>query len=351
MNGISTVIRNLYENTLYQKDRVTFLFPDQSNSEMVEALRALGYEVVINSDRSANTFRYISFLKRMIRKNGYDIVHVHGSSATNTVELWAAYLAKAPVRIMHSHNTSCKHMFIHRMLKPFVNLFSTHRMACSEEAGHFLFGKKECTVIYNAFDVSRYIFNDGIRRVQRKKLGISDDTVLFGHVGCLNNQKNQIFLIRAFRLAVEKNPLSHLVLIGEGENRPLLEKEIAENQLSANVTLMGNCSNVHEILNAMDCFVFPSLYEGLGIAPIEAQANGLSVLSASDRIPQMIRINENFQFLPLSKGEAAWADAMLRMEKARCVDGAENVRQAGFDITEEATRLHGRYVAMCNRNK
>lgn len=343
-NGISTVIESLYANEVFSGEKITFLFPEGSNAEMVSELQRWGYSVVLNGNRRLKELhRYMVYLVRLIKQNDFDIVHVHGSSATNVIELFGAFLARTHIRVMHSHNTSCTHMTLHRLIKPFVNLLCTDRMACSIEAGRFVFGKKKCTVIQNAFSVESYRFQPEKRHAYREKLGIGEGEIVIGHVGVLNDQKNQIFLVRAFCHFHETQPNSRLLLIGEGTNRHIIEAEIEELGLKNAVSLLGSCNCVNELLNVLDCFVFPSLYEGLGIAPIEAQANGLPVISACDNVPKVIKINENFKFLSLTDGEVAWAEAMENIPKERDCCGVENVRSAGFDLTMEVARLYRCY--------
>lgn len=342
-NGISTVIKNLYANEVFAGEKITFLFPEDSDAEMVAELQGWGYDVVLNDSRFKNLIQYVVYLAHLIKQNDFDIVHVHGSSATNVIELFAAFLAGASVRIMHSHNTSCTHMTLHRLMKPFVNLFCTDRMACSLEAGRFVFGKKKCTVIQNAFSVDSYRFQPEKRYENREKLGIDEDEIVMGHVGVLNDQKNQIFLVRAFGHYHKAQSNSRLLLMGDGANRSMIEAEIEKLGLTDAVSLLGSCSNVNELLNALDCFVFPSLYEGLGIAPVEAQANGLSVISSCDNVPEVIKINKNFKFLSLTEGEEVWAEEMAKISKERDFCGTENVRSAGFDLATEVARFYRYY--------
>ena len=342
-NGISMVIQNLYANEIFSNEDITFVFPADNNTEMTNTLLDLGYRVITNENRSKKPFRYIRFLIKFMKEENFDIVHVHGSSATNAIELWAAFRAKIPIRIMHCHSNKNKYAVLHKMLKPIVNWLCTERFACSDEAGRFLYGKQTFKVINNAFDVSKYKFDPQKRCELRKLLGFNESTVVFGHVGCINVAKNQQFLVRAFRLYHEKHPDSALILIGDGNNRPNIEKEISDAGLNNCVKLLGARRDVFELVNAMDCFVFPSMHEGLGIAPIEAQANGLSVISACDNVPAKIKINQNFSFMSLSQGETAWATRMHEISKERDTRGITNVCEAGFDISNERRNLYDTY--------
>ena len=348
-NGISTVIQNLYANEVFSKENLTFLFPIGSDSNRINVLEHFGYTVILNGDRSKNTGRYIRFLITLIKKEQFNIVHVHGSSATNFIEILATYCAKTPIRIMHCHSSKNKYAFIHKAFKPFLNLLCTHRFACSHEAGKFLFGKAKCEIINNAFDVSKYQFDNNLRIKYRKELNINNNATVIGHVGVMGDSKNQTFLVKAFSVYHKNNNNSILLLVGDGNNRSLIEKEILDMGLQDSVKLIGSCNYVSEILNAMDCFVFPSLHEGLGIAPIEAQANGLPVISACDNIPSLIKINDNFCFMSLSEGENAWAEKMETISKVRDARVIENVCNAGYDLSKEIKKLHTKYTELLSK--
>ena len=141
-NGISTVINNLYANNIFKEEDITFIFPIGSNCEGIEKLKSFGYEVIL-LERNSNPIRYYFRLKRILKEGRFDIVHVNGNSATNTVELLASKKAKIPVRIMHNHSRGCSHPMINAIFKPILNLYCNARFACSKEAGQFLFGQRK----------------------------------------------------------------------------------------------------------------------------------------------------------------------------------------------------------------
>ena len=342
-NGMTTVIKNLYMNEVFTREKVTFLVPASSNNELKKELMDFGFEVITDNLRNKNSIKYIKYLKGLIKKNCYDLIHIHGNSHTVILELLAAKMAGCPVRIVHAHNTACKHIILHRLLTPLFNKLYTHGFACSKNAGKFMFGEKDCKVINNAFNVSRYQFNTLFREKYRKEFNIKEDTVVIGHVGGFNSQKNQLFLIKVFELYYKINHNAVLLLIGDGNTRKNIEDEIAKLSLCDVVILAGNRSDVSAIINVMDYFVFPSLYEGLGIACIEAQANGLPILCASENIPSIIKINKNFKFMSLSDGEKKWAEELTKISKEREKEGFSNVLNAGYDLEREVQKLYEIY--------
>lgn len=348
-NGISMVIQSLYVNDVFSKENITFVFPNGCDSVMVEQLIGCGYEVIINEERIKHPIRYVRFLIQIMKNKKIDILHVHGSSATNAVELFAGFFAKIPIRIMHSHSNKNKYVMIHKVLKPFLNHFCNARFACSQSAGKFVFGKKSFLVINNAFEVGKYKFNEEQRKAQRELLNIHENTLVIGHVGEMTESKNQTFLLDVFKICHDKSPNSKLLLIGDGKTKEMVERHAHELEVQEDVIFLGSRDDVFKLLNAMDCFVFPSLHEGLGIAPIEAQANGLAVVSACDNIPQDIRINNNFLFISLSAGASDWATSILKIDKTRDLNGNNSVSLAGFDIEKEKRRLYDLYIDLLKK--
>lgn len=347
-NGISTVIDNLYANNIFKEEHITFIFPIGSNAERIEKLKSFGYEVIL-LERNSNPIRYYFRLKRILKEGRFDIVHVNGNSATNTVELLASKRAKIPVRIMHNHNTRCSHPIINAIFKPILNVYCNVRFACSKEAGQFLFGKRNCTVINNGFNVASYKYDTDKRNQLRKQFNIYDQTVI-AHVGVFNYQKNHEFLLNVFFEYKKKNANAILFLVGDGYMKAEIQSQAEKLGLIDSVIFAGNRKDVHELLNAFDYFIFPSRFEGLGIAPIEAQANGLPVL-ASNRVPELVKINNNFLFLPLEDGEKAWSECLLSLPSTREENGVQNVALAGFDIESVVAKLHETYKELMEINK
>lgn len=347
-NGISTVIDNLYANDVFNKESITFIFPTGSSFERIEILKSFGYKVLL-LERNSNPIRYYFQLKKILNEGRFDIVHVNGNSATNTVELLAAKKAKIPVRIMHNHNTRCSHPIINSIFKPFLNSCCNVRFACSEEAGKFLFGKRSCTVINNGFNVVKYKYDADTRNQLRKQFNISNQIVI-GHVGVFNYQKNHEFLLNVFFEYKKMKSNAVLVLMGDGGMKAEIQAQAERLGLIDSVVFTGNRADIHDLLNMLDVFVFPSRFEGLGIAPIEAQANGLPVV-ASNRVPEMAKVNNNFLFLPLESGEKAWSEEIYKLELRREEDGCKNVALAGFDIQTVVMNLYKTYEELMEINR
>lgn len=345
MNGIAAVIKNLYANETFSQDNITFLFRKADHGQSPAVFEDWGHTVIEYEGRIKKPFRYISFLKKLMVEKNIEIVHIHGNSATCAAELIAAKAAGVPVRIVHGHTIRCEHMCLHKLLQPLMNRLVTHRFACSKEAGTFLFGNKECTVILNAFTLEKFRENPELREKYRKQYGVADKTVI-GHVGIFNNMKNQPFLLEIFDCYKKHNANAVLVFIGAGELYEDVQKKTEQMGLCDSVLFLGAKDNVNELLNMFDYFVFPSFFEGFGIAPVEAQVNGLPTLASKGRLPANVRVNHNFKFVALEDGAEKWCRELMELPPERCAEAMQNAQDAGFDLNQEVWRLRQRFCDM-----
>ena len=233
-------------------------------------LEALGVRVYAFPRRNRRPLGYMLGLIKLIRREKYRVVHVHGNSATLAVETASAWLGGAKARIAHSHNTYCMHPHFDKLLRPLFHLTTNARMACGTEAGRWMFGRRPFEIIPIAADPTRYRFDEERRRAAREAMDIADGEILLGVVALLSPFKNHGFLLKAFALARRKNPRLRLAIIGEGPLRQELETAIARMDLTDAAFLTGNVDDVPDRLQAMDMMVLPSLYEGFPNVLIEA---------------------------------------------------------------------------------
>ena len=264
-------------------------------------------------------------------------------NALSIFPLMAAKKAGIKVRIAHSHSTAnrkeWKKTLVKNMLRPFSKVYATHLFACSQLAGEWLFGRKtqskgKVTIINNAIDFERFVYNESERNKIRQEYKITDKFVI-GHVGRFMQQKNHKFLIDVFKELKNHRDDCVLFLIGEGELSESLHDYVSKLDLTDSVIFAGARSDVEKFYNAFDCFVLPSLYEGLGLVLVEAQASGLKCL-ASNSIPNESNISGKVKFLKLNN--QIWVDEILKL-----VNQQDLVRKSmtckEFNIKEEAKRL------------
>lgn len=292
--GISSVIMNYVRKT-YQDVDYGVVLCSAVEEKLVDELRSYGVKIFLPPySRRRKPFAYSIWLKKMLKEYKYDIIHVHGSSSTMYSEIHAAKQAHVPIRVAHSHSSSCKYVTIHKVLKPFLNRELTHAIACSDSAGKWLF-TKAYSILPNGIDVDKFAFSQTIRDEYRKKMGLEDKFVI-GHIGYMDTEKNHMFLLRVFKKLVEVRPDARLLLIGDGRLRSEIEQYIEENQLSDVVQVLGNRTDVANLYQCMDIFVLPSLFEGLPVTLVEAQSAGLRCL-VSSAVTTQANITGDVQYL------------------------------------------------------
>ena len=248
---------------------------------------------------------------RLCKKEQYRAVHINAYKGTTLKLLVAAYLAGVPVRIAHSHNSDLRpgilrsvKLLIHKAAAGFFGLFATRRLACSAPAARFMFGKRAYEFIPNGIDIRAFEFNKDLRLKTRRELGAGSKTLLVGCIGRLCTQKNQAFLLRVLA-GMEDD--KKLIIIGDGEDRKFLRREAIRLKVRDRVLFTGNRNDIHALLCAMDVFALPSLFEGLPVTAVEAQAAGVPCV-LSDRITRECRLSELCSFLPLE--EETWLRAI-----------------------------------------
>ena len=241
-------------------------------------------------------------------------------------------MAKVQKIIVHSHSSSSKSRIIHKICRSIMNLFIDIRLACSKEAGEWLFGKKKFTIIYNGIEMDKYLYSVETREKIRRKHYISSEQKVIGHVGRMENEKNQIFLIELVKEIVKIDSSIQLWLVGDGSEKEKLVKKVEEDNLTKNILFMGKRQDVNELLQAMDFFVFPSLYEGLGISCIEAQVAGLPCF-ISNKVPSIAVIGKNITVLPLIINE--WTKKILETKK---------IENRKVEITKEMMKFNIKYA-------
>lgn len=347
--GVEQVVMNYYRHI--DRKRVQFDFLVDADSTLVPAdeVELLGGRV-FTVPPYQHLAAYERELERLFRQERWPIVHSH-VNALSVFPLRAAKRAGVPVRIAHSHSTAGKgetaKNAVKSVLKRFSNVYPTHRMACSRYAGEWLFGKgADFEVVYNAIDLSRFLFDAEARAQARADLGIVGGQLAVGHVGRFMPQKNHRFLIEAFAGLARLRPDAVLLLAGSGEAEALVEGWAAERGVSDRVRFLGQRGDVGRLYQAFDAFCLPSLYEGLGLVGVEAQAAGLPCF-LSDRITREVDVTGTVRFLPIDD-PSTWAGALAEVEPGSRID-ARREDFEDYDIDRAAERLAARYLELSRR--
>lgn len=343
--GLTTVVMNYFRFMDKSGMRIDVASTNKADAKLIKEVKAAGGRYY-NLGARKNILKYVKNLRTVIRKNHYDIVHVHGNSATATLELLTSKLCKVPKRIIHIHNSTSSHMFIHKMLMPVFQRSCTHRIACSEKAAAWIFKPGTYKILNNAIDTKRYGFSEIIRNEYREKYNLKEQFVLC-HVGKMNTQKNHSFLIKIFSEVVKKLPDARLVLVGDGDLRDEIKNLVKDYNIEENVIFAGMCSNVQDYLSMSDAFVFPSLWEGLPLSLVEAQASGLKCF-ASDKVTAEANVTKKVSYLSLDYSPAKWAEKIMAAygydRRNECDSNIKSITSEGFNIYYNAEKLRSLYL-------
>lgn len=337
--GISTVIMNYCRNIDLTRCQIDLIVGNRIVPEYRKECDALGVRIIEVPFKLENAKGYYLALFKNLSAKKYDIVHVHGNSAMITPELAIAWLKGIKVRIAHSHNTTCEHVKVEKILRPVFNMLYTHGFACSTAAGHWLFGDNDFYVIPNGFETEKFKFSQNKRDEIRSQLNLSKKFVI-GHIGQFNAQKNHQFLLRVFTKIAEQRDDAVLLLIGNGPDKEKIMGLIDEHTYKDRIIVYGESDHPEDLYCAMDRFVFPSKFEGLGIVLLEAQISGLACV-ASDVVPSEAIISDNVTSLSLNDSLSVWANNILQdnqIEREHYY--ARNLQNISkYDITVNARQL------------
>lgn len=349
--GLTTVMMNYYRAMNRDGLQIDFASVNEVGDELKSELHRNHSEYYRLPDRKRKLPLYVRALYALSKE--YDIVHIHSNSATATIELLVAKLAGVSIRIVHNHSSSCTHKLVSSMLKAIFNRLYTTSIACSKQAGEWLFGKDNFIILNNAIDVKRYSYDAEKRRTIRRKYGISDEDIVIGHVGKMAEWKNHEYLIEIFSCLHDRIPNIKLLLVGDGVLREQLEETVKRKLLENYVIFAGMQDDASFFYSAFDVFVFPSLWEGLPLSLVEAQVAGLRCC-VSDKVTKEVDVAGKLVFLSCDETVDKWCDQIVTiMEYDRQAESEHNIRlikENGYDIETEANRLRGLYIRKDRRN-
>ncbi|MCA1320224.1 glycosyltransferase family 1 protein [Bacillus tianshenii] len=345
--GAETLIMNLYRNI--DRNKIQFDFLVSNNGVFDDEIISLGgniYKTPYITD--VGPLRYNKNILNFLKAHSeYKIIHCHMDKVSGSV-LKIAKKANIPVRIAHSHSSSKGGSILAKIVKNYYGRFipyvATERFACSNSAAKFLYKDLSSITINNGIKVEDYTYSEFKRNDMRRQLNISDKFVI-GHVGRFTEAKNHLFLLDIFKCINENNPNSTLLLVGDGYLKNKIQDKVIELGLSQSVKFLGIKDNVNEILQACDVFLFPSLFEGLGIALIEAQASGLKSITSKDAVPQETSVTNLVEYVSLKESAEFWAKKVLKYENGyERRNTYTDIVKAGFDIKDTADYLQKFYL-------
>lgn len=344
--GLETMIMNYYRHIDRSKVQFDFLVHRIQKADYDDEILALGGKIYRLQPLNPLSPAYLRSLDRFFAEHReYDIVHSHLDCMAG-VPLKYAKKHGVPVRIAHSHNSSqprdAKYL-LKLLYKRNIVKYATKLFACGQEAGQWMFGTDDFTVMNNAVDAAAYVYDPAAAQQIRKELGVPADVPVVGHVGRFCPQKNHEFLIDIFEQILLRRPDAVLLLVGDGSLRAGIEEKTQNLGMGGHVIFTGVRSDVDALLQAMDVFLFPSLYEGLPVSIIEAQAAGLPCL-ISDGVPVECKKTDAVEQIALEESSSVWAEAVLEAARQPRKNTTQDIRCAGFDIRENALRLQEFYL-------
>lgn len=324
-----------------------------------EEITKQGIPVYHVSDSELNYLKSYRYYKALFQKEHFDIVHCHLPFFSGIV-LFAAWQCGVKKRVAHAHfsqpytdtaiyskKKQAVAVVYRKIMRVFLKLFCNAKIACGQEAGEFLYGKKEFQrhgiILNNGINTNDFAYNEQYRNEIREELGIEKDAVVLGHIGQLYSVKNQTFVIDVFREFYQQHKNAYLLLIGNGDDREMLEKKIADLRLKDRIKMLGLRRDVDRLYSAMDCFVFPSLHEGFPLTLVEAQASKLPCV-VSDAVTRKTKLNENVSFLSIQCSPEQWCETIQSLLKTdrELIDITALLKN--FDVNEVTSQLETIYL-------
>jgi glycosyltransferase involved in cell wall biosynthesis len=344
--GEETFIMNVFRTIDRSKVMFDFICTLPEDGEYGEEIKELGGKVWhADFDRRKDHLRPLDnaiILKRFLKshKGEFDVFHIHTQHAMDgVISSWAAKSAGVGKVIVHSHSANTVfHRTAHRICRPILGHMRILRFACSGAAGRWLFGNGRFDVVKSGIESERFLFNQSIRGKVRKENGWEGRFVI-GHVGNFTYPKNHDFMIRIMKILSSSEPEALMVFIGKGDDMNKYLSLAEQLGIEDRIRFMGPREDVSELYQGMDFFIFPSLFEGLGMALIEAQISGLHCL-ASTEVPAETRLSEeSVSFKSLSDGPESWAKAIVTGKSYPRKNMAQEAVEAGIDIKSIASLL------------
>lgn len=314
VGGITTHMINYITALKSQKDILTDITIVSSmikNEEMVDKFEALGCEIIFLPSRKKKIIKYSIALNKIMRNERFDILHVHGNSPTMTLELKIGKKNGIPTRVAHCHNSISNHPFVYRCLSPIFKSSYTKAVAASDKAGNWIFGKNNFIVLNNAIFVDKYLFSQEIRDKYRQLLNLSDSNVAIGMIGNINEQKNPFFVSKILKQISNKDLKNmYFFIVGDGPLKKNFQEKVKN--YKEHISFLGIRNDIPKFLQALDVLIMPSLWEGLPMILIEAQAAGVKCI-ISDNISKEVKIShQDVISLPLDEKE--WSTKLIHQK-------------------------------------
>lgn len=356
LGGSQAFVMNMYRNIDRSKVQFDFVVTPETKEGFYDEITNLGGKIFsCPRYKGTNHIQYNKWWDDFFNEHPeYKVIHGHVRSTASI------YLKIAKrhglVTIAHSHSTSNGNgisAIVKRIMQLPIRKQADYLFACSDKAGKWLYGEKAITqqnyyMIPNGVDLKRFRFDVNKRNQMRMTLGIKEDMMILGHIGRLSTPKNHKFLLNVFNQYHKINSNSKLLLVGDGELFDSIKQHINKLDINDAVIMTGSKQNTEDYYQIMDIFLFPSLWEGLPVSVVEAQANGLQCI-ISDVITHDVDLTALIQYLPLD--EKLWLGAIAEAHKKKRIGltSEDRVRLQPFDAITVANKLQEFYLKQDER--
>lgn len=351
-NGVTSFAMSYFRNIDHDKIEIDFaLLNDVKTPYYNEILNAGSKIFILPPIKKLK--KHIARCKRILKENDYQIVH-DNLLISSLPMMYCAYKLKIPVRILQSHNTELSSIWWkakrNQLLLPFLKKICNTYFACGIEAGKAMFGDSNFKVIPNAISLRKSYFSNYVRIKTRQKYNCKNK-VIIGTVGRLSLQKNPFFAIKVIENLLKKDLNIQYWWIGSGELGAQVQRYIEENHLSNYVKLFGSCDNVSDLYQAMDVFFLPSLFEGLPITAVEAQAAGLPCIISSVVTKELV-YTDLVDFVSLNSSLSVWSNKIIEQSQ-RGEERAHylaKLKKSSFYSPNAANLLSKYYLGLVNNS-
>ena len=347
--GVEAFVMSVYRHINREQVQFDFLLRDNNRTHYWDEIERMGGRIFTTPPYPRHAFKNYLATKRFMKEHfdEYDTIHVHANSLFYMTAIQLAKKYGIKNRIIHSHNTKGSNQIasiVHQYHKMSVNQFANVKLACSKAAAEWMFPDDEYTIINNGIDTEKYRFNSSVRDKIRNELHLNGKYVI-GHIGRFVEQKNHRFIINLFNEYQKKDDNAVLLLVGFGPLEEQIKAQVSELGIDSKVIILNNRHDPYNLLQAMDLFLFPSVFEGFGISLLEAEASGLNCI-CSTAIPGEVLISDQVQVLSLDDDLERWTNEIsVKKEQSHNRDvGYQQVLESGFDIQHTCDQLMKIYL-------
>lgn len=352
IGGMENVAMNIARYIDRNQFQINFVVYGNEIGEYEEEVKKLGGEVYHIPFPREGAKKYCRALKEIMKKTGpYEVVHSHNLFPSGMV-MKVAHEANVPVRIAHAHtNRDDTHLNIvrkiyQRLMRGLVWKYATQLFACSQKAGNYLFQEKfgdSGFVMNNGVGTEKFFIDDNKKNMLKKELGISSEKII-GHTGRFVQVKNHSFLVDVFKSIYDSGENVKLMLIGDGVLKGNIEEKVRNLGIEDRVIFTGMRNDVYDLLSLMDVYVLPSIYEGVSVSLMEAQAAGVPFVVSTAAYSDESKVTEYGVALDLDAGINTWRDVIVeQMQRGKLKNATQIVIDKGYDTNTVVKYVQSKY--------